>query len=142
MMKMKVLITGANGLLGQWLLKLLLEEEYIVTATGRGECRLPFHGEPSYKYVDLDITNGVNVQQVLLQEKPDILIHAAAMTQPDTCELNKVQCWNSNVTATRFLVDAAKMINAFFIYISTDFVFSGEEGPYRETDQPAPMNYY
>jgi dTDP-4-dehydrorhamnose reductase len=60
----------------------------------------------------------------------------------DQCEINKPLCWNTNVTATRFLTDAAKQINAFFIYVSTDFVFDGKSGPYKEEDVPSPVNYY
>ena len=141
-MDKKIFITGANGLLGQWLLKALVEEDFLVVASGKGECRIPFHGEPSYKYIDLDITDGNKVNEIIIAEKPDLIVHAAAITQPDVCEINKILCWNTNVTATRFLIDAAKKINAGFIYVSTDFVFSGEEGPYSETDEPAPVNYY
>lgn len=140
---MKILITGSNGLLGQHLIKMLLETtSYPVIATGRGDSRLPFPPSPQYKYFALDITDGIAVNEVIDEHKPSIIIHAAAMTQPDPCELNKVECWNVNVTATRFLVSAAQNINAKFVYISTDFVFDGMHGPYKETDTPNPVNYY
>ncbi len=140
---MKILVTGSNGLLGQHLVKMLLETTaHQIIATGRGENRLPFEISALYNYFSLDITDGIAVNDFLLNHKPNIIIHAAAMTQPDPCELNPVECWNVNVTATRFLVSAAESNAAKFIYISTDFVFDGTAGPYNETDIPNPVNYY
>ncbi|MES2847838.1 MAG: SDR family oxidoreductase [Bacteroidota bacterium] len=140
---MKILITGSNGLLGQHLIKMLIETTaHEIIATGKGECRLPFDISDRYKYFSLDITDALAVNHLIPFHKPGIIIHAAAMTQPDPCELNPVECWNINVTATRFLVSAAESISAKFIYISTDFVFDGTAGPYKETDIPNPLNYY
>jgi dTDP-4-dehydrorhamnose reductase len=140
---MKVLITGANGLLGQHLVKMLIEStDYEVTATGKGVSRAPINSSNRYKYFSLDITDGVEVNTFIAQNGPDVIIHTAAITQVDDCEKDPVHCWNTNVTATRFLVGAAETIGAKFIYISTDFVFDGEAGPYIESDIPAPVNYY
>ena len=140
---MKVLITGANGLLGQHLVKMLIEStDYEVTATGKGVSRAPINSSNRYKYFSLDITDGVEVNTFIAQNGPDVIIHTAAITQVDDCEKDPVHCWNTNVTATRFLVEAAETIGAKFIYISTDFVFDGEAGPYIESDIPAPVNYY
>ena len=140
---MKILLTGSNGLLGQHLVKQLLETtSHEIIATGRGENRLPFTSSKQYNYFSLDITDGIAVNDFILSSQPDVIIHAAAMTQPDPCEENQVECWNINVTATRFLTDAAEQVKARFIYISTDFVFDGLHGPYKETDEPGPVNYY
>jgi dTDP-4-dehydrorhamnose reductase len=140
---MKILVTGSNGLLGQHLVKLLLETTtHEIIATNRGENRLPFASPERYNYFSLDITDGIAVNDFILLHQPNVIIHAAAMTQPDPCEENPVECWNVNVTATRFLTDAAEKVNARFIYISTDFVFDGLHGPYKETDEPGPVNYY
>lgn len=140
---MKILLTGSNGLLGQHLTKVLLDTTaYQVIATGKGNKRLPFEPGSRFNYFSLDITDGIAVNDFVSHHQPDIIIHAAAMTQPDPCELNPVECWNVNVTATRFLVSAAQNIKAGFIYISTDFVFDGTAGPYQETDTPNPVNYY
>ena len=139
---MKILLTGANGLLGQHLIKLLLEKNYTVIATSKGPTRLPFSNNPLYSYLELDITDGPQVNNMVLQHRPDAIIHCAAMTQVDDCEKNKIDCWNVNVTATRFLLDAAKEINARFVFLSTDFVFDGLNGPYAEDAEPNPVNYY
>ncbi|MFT3679731.1 MAG: dTDP-4-dehydrorhamnose reductase [Ferruginibacter sp.] len=140
---MKVLVTGSNGLLGQHLVKLLLETtSHEVIATGRGKSRLPFEKKRQYNYHSLDITDGIAVNDFVLEQKPGAVIHCAAMTQPDPCEQHPVECWNINVTGTRFLISAAQNINSRFIYISTDFVFDGAGGPYKETDNTGPVNYY
>lgn len=140
---MKILITGSNGLLGQHLIKMLIETTpYEVVATGKGDYRLPFTATTLFNYYPLDITDGVAVQTFMKLHKPDVVVHAAAITQPDPCELDPIACWEVNVTATRFLIDAAEEVKAFFIFISTDFVFDGLSGPYVETDTPGPVNYY
>ena len=140
---MKILITGANGLLGQEIVKQLVQEgSSTVTATGLGKSRLPQEVAANITYIDLDITFGQQVAEVLAAVKPDCIIHAAAMTQVDDCENNKQLCYNTNVGATRFLIDGARRLGSRFIYMSTDFVFDGLSGPYSEDDQPAPVNYY
>src|SRR5215211_4332221 len=142
MEKMKILVTGANGLLGQTIIKHLLEKKYDVVATGRGPDRLAVTPSAPTYYKSIDITDGPAIEQFILEHKPDVIVHAAAMTQVDQCELNKQECYNINVTATRFIIDAAKAIDARFIFVSTDFIFDGNDGPYKEDAQPAPVNYY
>lgn len=139
---MKVLVTGSNGLLGQELIGLLLQKNYEVIATSKGPNRLQPSSTNNFKYQELDITDGLASLKVLTEYRPDIIIHAAAMTQVDQCELNKIDCYNINVTATRFLIEAAKEIGAKFVYVSTDFIFDGLTGPYKEDDEPKPLNYY
>ncbi|MEB2778240.1 NAD(P)-dependent oxidoreductase [Algoriphagus sp. D3-2-R+10] len=138
--KKKVFITGANGLLGQKLVAQLIEKgEFQVVASGKGECRLPGEG---FEYVSLDITNATEVEKTLAGIKPDIIIHGAAMTHVDQCELNQEACYDANVNATAYLVKAAEEAKAHFIFVSTDFIFSGEEGPLDENAEAAPVNYY
>ncbi len=139
---MKVLVTGANGLLGQELIALLLQKKHEVIATSKGPSRIQAAPGSNISYKELDITDGLAIQQVLGESRPDVVIHAAAMTQVDDCELDKITCYNINVTATRFLVEAAKEVRTRIVYISTDFIFDGEAGPYKEDDEPKPLNYY
>lgn len=137
---MKILITGANGLLGQKLVSLLQQEENIeLLATSRGESRLP---ESNINYKSLDIENKEKVAEVVSSFGPDAIIHTAAMTNVDTCEQNREACWKANVTAVENLVAAAEDNNSFFIHLSTDFIFSGEDGPYSEDAEASPVNYY
>ncbi|MFB6454631.1 SDR family oxidoreductase [Chitinophaga sp. Hz27] len=138
---MNVLITGSNGLLGQHLLPIFLQDKnYSVVATGRGPNRSPLHDNYIYEAANLRAPG--TAQQLLDKYKPDIIIHTAAMTQVDECEKNKDACWDMNVGATRNLVQAAEKINAYFLFLSTDFIFDGLNGPYTEEDLANPINYY
>lgn len=140
--KPRLLITGANGLLGQKLVDQLVSEgQFDVLATGRGSCRLSGSG---FQYYSLDIENHEQVEEVLLALRPEVIIHGAAMTHVDECELNQEACHRANVLATQYLVEASEKINAHFIFVSTDFIFSGEDGknPYDEEATPDPVNYY
>ncbi|SDG07995.1 SDR family oxidoreductase [Chitinophaga filiformis] len=138
---MKVLITGSNGLLGQHLIPVFLEDgRYQVIASGRGPNRLPM--QTGYTYEATNLRDATSVRHLLEKHQPDILIHAAAMTQVDDCERNKDLCWDTNVAATRYLLQAAEKTNTFFIFLSTDFVFDGLQGPYAEEDAVNPISYY
>jgi dTDP-4-dehydrorhamnose reductase len=139
---MKVLVTGANGLLGQYLVKQLLEKGYEVIATGKGKCRLPFKSPEKLRYFEIDLTKDEAIFNVIETEKPEIIVHAAAMTQVDDCELNQDACFDINVHATANLLVSAEQVSAFFIYISSDFVFDGNKGHYLEEDALNPVNWY
>ncbi|HVD97450.1 MAG TPA: SDR family oxidoreductase [Cytophagaceae bacterium] len=137
----KVLITGANGLLGQKLIALISgNKNYQLIATARGVDRVGSDG--SYQYEELDITKQADVERVLGNIKPDFIIHTAAMTNVDQCESEREGCTLLNVTATEYLVKAAEKINSFFIHLSTDFIFDGTKGPLTEEDVPNPISYY
>lgn len=139
---MKILITGANGLLGHKLVRLLgPKREVVVIATARGESRLrPEYG--SFQYESMDIANREDVLEIVGRHKPDVIINTAAMTNVDECEKEKEACMQLNVEAVKYLVEAAEQTNAFLLHLSTDFIFSGEEGPYDEQGVPAPVNFY
>ncbi|PTB93569.1 NAD(P)-dependent oxidoreductase, partial [Marivirga lumbricoides] len=138
---MKILITGSNGLLGQKLVQLITTiGKHELIATARGENRLP--ADESYKYLSLDITNEKEVMQTIEKECPDVIINTAAMTNVDQCETEKENCWKLNVDAVKYLINASEKINAFLLHVSTDFIFDGEGGPYKEEDTPNPVSYY
>jgi dTDP-4-dehydrorhamnose reductase len=139
---MKIAVTGSNGLLGQHLVQELLRKGYEVHAISRGEDRIPLGGQSGYYYYNADIRDGVRMKELMDAIRPEVMIHCAAMTQVDECELNKPDCYNSNVTATRFIIDALKPYHSKIIYLSTDFVFDGKSGPYKEEDPTNPVNYY
>lgn len=140
-MKKKVLVTGANGLLGQKIIYLLKSRKDIdLIATGRGGNRLS--ELDNYNYHDIDITDSQTISNLIKIQSPDSIIHCAAMTNVDACELEKEKCWLINVEAVEFIAKAAEKINAHLLHISTDFVFDGKNGPYSETDQPNPLHYY
>ncbi|WP_419881712.1 dTDP-4-dehydrorhamnose reductase [Peribacillus sp. B-H-3] len=125
---MKILVTGYTGQLG-----------YDVVHHGL-QLGLNMVGIGSK---DLDITNKEAVSQYVKKVKPDAIIHCAAFTAVDKAEDDKDTCQHVNVDGTNNLVEVAKEINAVFMYISTDYVFSGEgEAPLKETDEPRPIGQY
>ena len=140
--KPKILITGANGLLGQKLVEQLVQQgKFDVIATGRGPCRLSGSG---YSYQPLDIENEQEVEATIADLNPEVIIHGAAMTHVDECEKHQEACYRANVLATKYLIAAAEKIQSHFIFVSTDFIFSGLDGqnPYTEEAKPDPVNYY
>lgn len=139
---MKILVTGANGFLGYYLVKQLLQKEYTVIATGKGDCRLPFLSHPHFIYAAMDFTDPYSVHDVFEKFQPGIVVHAGAMSKPDECETQQWQTYLVNVEGTVTLLVNAEECKSFFIYISTDFVFDGKKGMYTEEEEPAPVNYY
>ena len=140
--KPKILITGANGLLGQKLVEQLVQQgKFDVIATGRGPCRLSGSG---YTYQVLDIENQQDVGETLLRLRPEVIIHGAAMTHVDECEKQQEACYRANVLATKYLIAAAEKTQSHLIFVSTDFIFSGLDGqnPYTEEAVADPVNYY
>lgn len=142
MNKPLVLITGANGLLGQKLVERLIEKSnFDILATGRGACRLPKEWK-GYTYVQMDITDSREVENVFSKYAPQFTIHCASMTNVDQCEEDVKQCFEQNVNAVSYIVDACGKHATHLIHLSTDFIFDGENGPYDENDNPNPINYY
>ncbi len=138
---MKILITGANGLLGQKLVSLISSgTEHELIATGRGRNRLPETG--AYTYAEMDISDHGQVMEVIGRYKPDSVIHTAAMTNVDQCEEERDACWKMNVTAVSHIIDACREVGAHLVHVSTDFIFDGSRGPLTEDEEPAPVNYY
>lgn len=139
---MKILITGANGFLGQHLSLYFSQTKHQVFATGRGENRNSKIS--SLLYFSADLTDPENVNEVVQKAEPDIVIHTAAMSRPDECHTYRNECLLQNVVATKHLLNAFKTVagnNSMFIYMSTDFVF-GEDGPHKEDDKKQPLNFY
>lgn len=137
----KILITGSNGLLGQKLVELLTQTAtHHIVATARGENRLPF--TDGYEYQSMDITNREQVQEVVANVKPNVIIHTAAMTNVDQCETEKTSCWAQNVSSVEYLVDACEKIDCFLLHVSTDFIFDGKSGPYKEDAEANPISFY
>lgn len=137
----KVIITGSNGLLGQTLLGLLLNEKesYQVIGFSKGKNR---SGREDFNYVSIDLTKKENLKEKIQEIQPDFIINTAAMTQVDDCETNKEDCNILNVEVVKWLVEISKEINAHLVHLSTDFIFDGKKGHYTETDTPNPLSYY
>lgn len=139
----KVLVTGANGLLGQKLIdQLRADPEIKVIGTGKGQSRLPDLWKGSYEWREMDVTIKPKVLEVFAEIKPDAVIHTAAMTQVDDCEKEKDQSIIANIDAVSNLIDACRINDAHFVHLSTDFIFDGKAGPYTEEAVPNPVNFY
>jgi len=138
---MRILITGSNGLLGQKIVKLLAGKDGIeLLATSTGNNRIT--SKEGYQYQPLDITNQKEINDTVDSFKPDTIINTAAMTNVDACEEDKELCWDLNVNAVKYLIEASEKNNVHLIHLSTDFVFDGKNGPYTEEDYPKPLSYY
>ena len=137
---MKILITGSNGLLGQKLVANLLNKEIDFLATSKGENRN--QDCPNEKYCSLDICVQSAIEDLFDKYNPTHVIHTAAITNVDACELNPDLCYLVNVQATQFLLEASFKHKAHFQLLSTDFIFDGLKGNYNEEDIPNPLSHY
>lgn len=123
-----VLVTGANGMLGQDLCPILEDEGYEVVETDINT---------------LDITNSDMVKKVLSEQKPDVVVHCAAYTNVDKAEEDYDTAHKINAVGTENLAKACAENDITLVYISTDYVFQGNGAkPYKPTDETSPLNNY
>src|SRR3989344_4872146 len=125
---MKILGTGLSGLVGSRIVELLSD-------------RFEFE-QPVF-----DITQKIEVNSIIHNSNSEILLHLAAKTNVDECELDKPygihgEAWKINVLGTQHITEAANATNKKVIFISTDFVFDGTQNTYTEDDTPHPINWY
>ncbi|MEK7061145.1 MAG: sugar nucleotide-binding protein [Patescibacteria group bacterium] len=123
----KVFVTGGSGLVGSFFVENYSKKYQIIA--------------PDYPKIDL--TKKETFENIIREEKPDVILHFAAYTDVSQAENQRDDkngaCWQINVEGTRNLVKLAKEVNAHFIHISTDYVFPGSEedpGPHKESDIP------
>ncbi|MFH1799430.1 MAG: dTDP-4-dehydrorhamnose reductase [Candidatus Omnitrophota bacterium] len=134
---MKILITGAGGMLGTDLGNVLSPEFEIVGLERRPVTHL------TVPYDICDLTQARKTRDAILSHKPEMIIHTAAMTDVDYCEEHHDEALEHNVAATEHVIDAANEIDAPVIFFSTDYVFDGKKkGEYEETDIPNPLSFY
>ncbi|HLU86925.1 MAG TPA: SDR family oxidoreductase [Taishania sp.] len=137
---MKILITGSNGLLGQKIVAQLIKKKISFLATSLGENRNS--NCPEKHFCTLDIVDAAAVKSVIEQYQPTHIIHTAAMTNVDACELDPEKCHAINVLGTKNLLNCSVKHNIHLQLLSTDFVFDGEKGNYSETDEVNPLSVY
>jgi dTDP-4-dehydrorhamnose reductase len=132
---MRILITGGSGLLGGALINASITLGVGIIPT--------YHSTPvGRRSVQMDIQDAEEVKRVLHEAEPDCVIHAAAMTNVDLCEDDPPRAWAINAEATKHVADACNNAGAKLIYISTDYVFDGQSGPYSEEAVTHPINVY
>lgn len=126
---MKILVTGSRGQLGYDLCKELKSQGF--------EQILAIDKD------DVDITNEMDIKKVINEWNPNMVIHCAAWTNVDKAEDNPEEVYKINALGTKYIAEACRQINAKMVYISTDYVFSGEGTHfYKEEDEKKPLGVY
>ncbi len=129
---MRILITGAGGMLGREVAELAQAQGHTVIPTGRREGLVP-----------MDITNPTQVRAVFDKYQPEVVVHCAAMTNVDACEHQPECAYRVNAFGTELIASQCARIGALCVAVSTDYVFDGTKGaPYHEYDQPNPLSVY
>ncbi len=101
------------------------------------------HSGPMFgQAVSFNLEDNKGISDLMERIKPEVVIHSAALTDVDLCEREKDLAYRLNVEGTRALAQAAEKAGSFLIYISTDYIFDGSRGMYREDDRADPVNYY
>ena len=126
-----ILITGASGQLGMSLKRIFNSKYEIISTTG--------NNNPTGSSMHLDVTNPLLFKEVMETTNPDLVINLAALTNVDLCEKNPELAYSINIGGMDNLVNAFK---GPIIHVSTDYVFDGEDGPYKEEDTTNPLNVY
>ncbi|MFD1316952.1 SDR family oxidoreductase [Namhaeicola litoreus] len=136
----RILVTGSNGLLGQNLVKFLVKHRFEVIALSRGENKLKKY--EGFNYIDVNLEEFEKIKELIENLKPNVIVHTAAMTNVDQCELEQKSCFTANVEVVENLVKCCQTNDIHLIHLSTDFIFDGIKGFYKEKDKPNPVNYY
>ncbi|MDO8886354.1 MAG: dTDP-4-dehydrorhamnose reductase [Candidatus Oleimmundimicrobium sp.] len=134
-------MTGAKGMFGSDLVKVLsLPACLSVDTAGRQGSE---HDVTGLSHQELDVTNKRDVDICINDNKPDVVIHAAAYTDVDGCESNRELAFLVNAEGTKNVASACRAMDSAMVYISTDYVFDGAKDiPHTEEDKPNPINIY
>ncbi len=135
----RVLILGANGLLGQAMQHKFNQMHRVTVSSFEERSFLP---ELSLPYIQADLTSRIDVRNLISKTDPEIIINTAAYTNVDGCEEEREKCWAVNVLAMENVLETPYNPPPIIVQISTDYVFDGEHGNYRETDSPNPRGNY
>jgi dTDP-4-dehydrorhamnose reductase len=139
-LRTRLLVTGANGLLGQALVRRLSgSSDHEVLATARDDA--PRFDVPC-EYTPMDVTTPSTVESVIEDYNPDAVVNCAAVSDVTECEEDRNRAWAVNARAVRTLAKHCRAVDARLVQLSSDFVFNGERGPYEEDARPDPVNYY
>lgn len=141
-MKMRILLTGSNGFVAQkfceqWYDK---ERDGALLGISRSPNRNSFLTASCF--VQCDLAEPDQIANLLAEFKPTHILHTAALSSVESCGSNPDLAQRINVDLTKFLGDYAVKNNIHLTFLSTDFVFDGKNGPYREEDTTAPINAY
>ena len=135
MVKLKFLVTGSAGLIGRQVVKDLSETHEVFSCYNKSK---PEHGN----IIKMDLLNHEMISNVMSENKPDVVIHLGAMTAVDLCDAQQDNALKINSQATEILAKECSKINSFMVYVSTDYVFNGNSGLYKENDATNPLGFY
>jgi dTDP-4-dehydrorhamnose reductase len=135
---MRVLVTGANGLVGSRLWTLLASKGHAVIALGRGPQRTRAPGT----YLSVDLADEHALSDAVHRARPEVIVNPGSLTDVDGCEAAPEAAFRVNAVAPGILALAARALGAHLLQVSTDYVFDGEAGPYGEDAIPNPRGMY
>ncbi len=137
--KKRILITGSNGMLGQRMVEFYLSRQNYEILALSVENKSVIEG---VEYLSCDLTDKDKIKKAVYDFCPDSIINTAAYTNVDLSETERELAWKTNVKGVEYLAEAARVIDAHLLHISTDYIFDGKNGPYSETAKPNPISYY
>ena len=136
MVKIKYLVTGSAGLIGNQIVHDLEKSDEIVYSCYN--TMKPDYGIP----IKLNLLNLEDIVETFQKFQPDVIIHSAALTDVEKCEIEPELANSINVKATEIIAKETERLGSYLIYLSTDYVFDGKKGLYVETDFTNPLNHY
>lgn len=139
LIKRRILIVGANGMLGQRAVEFYSTLKDVELLAASVENKFVFDG---MEYIQSDISNRNEIKKIVYDFCPDFIVNAAAFTNVDLSETERELAWKINVKGVEYLSEAARALDSHLVHISTDYIFDGKNGPYSENDIPNPLGYY
>jgi dTDP-4-dehydrorhamnose reductase len=137
--KKRILVIGANGMLGQCVIKFYSKQANIELL---GSSMEPGPVYKDIEYICCDLSKRENVKKIIYDFYPDLVINTAAYTNVDKSEVEREAAWKANVKGVEYMAEACRVVDAHLVHISSDYVFDGTKGPYNETAVPNPLGYY
>jgi dTDP-4-dehydrorhamnose reductase len=137
--KKRILVTGANGMLGQRTIHYYRQNDSLEILGTSVEDKPVFSG---VDYISCDLAIRDKIKKLVSDFCPDFIINTAAFTNVDLSEIERESAWKINVKGVEYLAEVARVIDAHIIQISSDYIFDGTNGPYSENDKPNPLGYY
>lgn len=137
--KTRILVFGANGMLGQRLIEFYSKLPNIQLLSSSVEDKPVFEDT---EYRKIDITRRDEVKDLCYDFYPDVIVNAAAYTNVDLSETERELAWKTNVKGIEYIAEVSRVIDSHIIHFSTDYIFDGKKGPYSERDKPNPLGYY